>query len=75
MGLARIIIYLAEGMAITVCFYLITKSQLQDTALMILSAVMGVTFTLLIVLYDQCSGCGTSSIVNPLDVRDRPSPP
>lgn len=73
MSLTRIIIYLAQGLAITVCFYMITKSQLQDTTLMILSAVMGVTFTLLIVLYDQCSGCGTSAIVNPLDTR--PSPP
>jgi uncharacterized membrane protein YjjB (DUF3815 family) len=65
MSFARIIIYLAEGLAITVCFYLITKSQLQDTSLMILSAIMGITFTLLIVLYDQCSGCGTLAIGKP----------
>ena len=62
MNLIRILIYLFEGVSITVCFYLITKSQLSDYALMMLSSVVGFIFMLLIILYDQSQGCDQGQV-------------
>src|SRR5947208_16330681 len=47
LSLAKIILYLLEGSAITIAIYLITKKQLQASELFTLSLSIGVTFMIL----------------------------